>query len=750
MALFGPTVSLLTRNKPLKGATSNIIQALRVQDPLVYRREVWEDDEGPVEEQENTAVGGVVANSDTALLRFGTPLEITIHHSMRMLAVTDLLMVPFIASFDAVYPLRDQLSMIMLDCTVTFLYVCGVALRLRTSYVDASGMEGKSSARIMRTVLNSKSFWADIVALIFSPLLHMRGPWGYLCLLRMLKSWRIPPKAHRVMLLSEPDSQVGLLLLDVLVGFFLCEHLYACAWFWAKVNSPPGDGREWSIWNGWAADAMDSAEEKAMAITSGISSAQLGYFYLYALRDGGFMLAGWGGVETLSVPELVLISFLAPVSACLVAFAAGLFVSAVGAAMIKQEEYLVKSASLNSACIDLELPDELRHRISRYQSYVHIHSMDSGARELIEDLSDNLLGEVRVHRMRKVIEEATFFHDMSARQVLQVLGMMVEKVYAPGDLICLKGEPADSMSVIARGSVGVFTSEDSTDCFRHMYAGDMLGHTAFMQTDAKRTAYVRAENFTVLMKLERDTFLKYLDTDKTLKVKFGQTVRDDVRRFSHPLIAPDASILNVGLLRSESPGEEDEEENETTPLISERPLPPLTAGENKEPTNLGQPFYPNLENLQKGSAPSMAPISPRGDLKSSGRSSSRGTKSVPYRSEEDSGEQQITFQRLYGQLLEFRAESRSRGEALEHQMEELRCSLKRVTSVLDCPPDLQGARGASQLACDNMFIRSRSAMVNSELELSNGVARSTGAGSGTVEAGVLTPPRVCEKVVGFE
>jgi len=462
-----------------------------------------------------------VAESKVSVIRYGTVLEQAIYNSMRVLAVLDLLMVPFVGSFDYIYPLRGTSLVLAIDLALTVCFSVGVVTRLRTSFIRGDGMECKEPEDIFNSVTVSKSFLADLVALFTTPFLHVHGMWAWLCLLRLCKCWRIPRSFHRTMLLPFSGNYVRHMLAGAIGSTLVVEHLYGCAWFLAKMNSPRRFGREWSLWNGWSEDALDTSHLEQSQFSVMIEPGGLENLvmcYLRALRDGGFMLAGWGGVDTLSVPELLLLVAMAPLSGCLVAYVYGVFVSALGIALIQEERFVSQSAILSDACRDVHLPKELQSRIHRYHSYISMHHMGSEARDLWAQLSPNLITEVRVHRMGDILVTGQLFEGLPSRHKLQLVWMMNEQVFSPGEMVIRKADIADCLYIVLRGSVAILVDDDATHLVCTMYEGEIFGIAGFLQNEvSRRTAWVRAQTYLVVLRLDKVRLDAAMQNDPELK-----------------------------------------------------------------------------------------------------------------------------------------------------------------------------------------------------------------------------------------
>lgn len=553
---------------------------LRCGDLEFLSRRIWEADAKPEIVQNAQGDGGTppptFSDSNLPLIRFGSRIDALIHGVMRILALIDLLCVPFVLSFDYIYPLRQAQIVEITEMSITLLYVSGMLARLRTSYVDPNEVtEVTEASAIWHHTVNSWTWTLDFMGLLSTPFLYFTGPGGYICLGRLVKCWRLADDRHRTMLLPATTS-MGYQLFKILLGMFIFNHLYACLWFWAKVNSPVGSGREWSAWNGWSTDIFSDTQNSdvggySLPIEPG-GVDDLWLCYARALKDGMCLIVTYGAPNAVSPVELLVINILGPLSGCITAYHYGMVVTQINRASIQESRYAEQAAVLRTACLYMGVPEDLHHRIRQYHSYLAVHNI-SDAQELFSQLSSNLVLETRVYRMRNIITRNTIFQELSSRMIFLLVSTCIDHVFSPGDYVVRKGEIGDCMYIVLRGSLAVLVGETPQKVVARIYSGDTFGEACFLSGKMQRMAWIRSESFTVLSRLDKDQFETVLQDHGDLQEGVLNAIRKTIEGFKKPDDKRKASIAEDEAQVQENENEaidEAIEETEITPLMSQR------------------------------------------------------------------------------------------------------------------------------------------------------------------------------------
>merc|ERR1719387_2859759 len=104
----------------------------------------------------------------------------------------------------------------------------------------------------------------------------------------------------------------------------------------------------------------------------------------------------------------------------------------------------------------LQVPKSLYKRIQRYHEFVDTHHSPAAYDTLFNGLSAPLLTEIKLCLFRDLIEKAEFFHSCWPQQITDLVQVLEEFTYSPGDLILRKGEEDHpAMYFFIRGQVEI-------------------------------------------------------------------------------------------------------------------------------------------------------------------------------------------------------------------------------------------------------------------------------------------------------
>lgn len=527
------------------------ISELRSSDQRLLARHIWELHAEPDD------------TSGIALLRFGTVPEVIFHAMMRLLALVDLAWVPFALSFDCVASFRTSLGGLAGDVTLVSLFAVGVLLRLHTSFLDPINIVERTDLRsIRRSMLRDVSFCMDVLALLVAPLIYCNPPWAYFAMLRLLKCWRLPQNSQRTMLLSLTGSSLMSQLSQIALGITLVAHLYSCIWFYAKASTCSLESAGTSAVD--VADLFDNSwcEEKGLEDFWGSgNSGELGRAYVCSLNEGTAMLVGWGPSWPSTRGERSVLIIGGLLSLFVTCYVQGLCIAAVNRASILESRFSERAAVLNAACSDMRLKGSLHYRVCQYHSYLALHHMGQDAQELFGELSTNLLSETRMHRMHDVILSADIFQGLSSRLTIMLVFACVEMVFSPGDIIVRKGEVGDCAFIVLRGTCSVLPDDECSVAINRLVEHDCFGEMCLLRGGTVRGAWIRADSFTVVARLDKDRFETILDGHPDMKRRMLDHIQNRLQSFQFP---HQKTMLPCIAHPPSAP------ESETTPLLSER------------------------------------------------------------------------------------------------------------------------------------------------------------------------------------
>jgi len=125
-----------------------------------------------------------------------------------------------------------------------------------------------------------------------------------------------------------------------------------------------------------------------------------------------------------------------------------------------------------------------------------------------------------------LVATSALFRSLSHPERKRLLQMFILQEFAAGDLVLEEGQPGDSLYLIKRGEVEVFTRDVQGEiltlaCMRE---GDFFGEIALI-TGRPRTASVKARQAVELLRLQRDDFNGVLKTHPEILAILEESLR---------------------------------------------------------------------------------------------------------------------------------------------------------------------------------------------------------------------------------
>ncbi|WP_230467691.1 cyclic nucleotide-binding domain-containing protein [Lujinxingia vulgaris] len=134
------------------------------------------------------------------------------------------------------------------------------------------------------------------------------------------------------------------------------------------------------------------------------------------------------------------------------------------------------------------------------------------------------LSRGRPHQGEVMLEAVGALKPFSARDLEVLKTVSVARAFAPGEIICLQGEPARAAFVVASGRVDVLRAVNQKIYqLARVEEGSLLGQLALLR-DARRSATLRAVDDVVILGLARDRFEALLAAQSPLAIAFQEIV----------------------------------------------------------------------------------------------------------------------------------------------------------------------------------------------------------------------------------
>lgn len=153
---------------------------------------------------------------------------------------------------------------------------------------------------------------------------------------------------------------------------------------------------------------------------------------------------------------------------------------------------------------------------------------------IINKLSDSLKDELLLEANGPVIKEIKLLAlNFSEETLRQIISIMKEVRYTPGDLIFTKNELSNSLYILRRGEVELFLERshscNDTTVLKKLKPGEIFGELSFF-TNFERTTSARSTDFTNVFMIKQADFLDILRKNSTDFQRFCE-IRDNIQIF---------------------------------------------------------------------------------------------------------------------------------------------------------------------------------------------------------------------------
>ncbi|CAK0871459.1 unnamed protein product [Prorocentrum cordatum] len=390
---------------------------------------------------------------------------------------------------------------VMMD--VVFLVTC--LLSLNTSYMDPKyRMEVVDRRKIVRRYMGSKLY----IWMIFTTTCHFwtsaaQAP----MLINVVKTTRV------WQFFDLPDALIwwrdrrryrfGRLVLLLVAG----AHCVACLLAWGT---------------GYREIAEEQGYDQFETNFNGETISGYHSLYWMALVESVFLLTGGldnpvgdGSMRDRNFGSLVFVTIMGPVGCLIVAIVISLVTREQTLKYALDMHHEEKKAFMKRAMDTLMIPSNLQRRVFSLHYFQRMSHDKLALKELLksENLSKPLELSLRLFIYRRVVMSG-FFDTTHQNYILEVVRVLEDHIYIPGDYVCRRGEMGNEMFFVNQGELGVLVpglpagSEGVQDVENAIAvgtkkSGEYFGEIVLIKRTA-RTAWVRANGYVVCAVLTRD------------------------------------------------------------------------------------------------------------------------------------------------------------------------------------------------------------------------------------------------------
>lgn len=425
------------------------------------------------------------------VIRFLSPFAVFVDRLRMLFALWTLLYTPLMMAFHRLPSFSWRLPVAYaVDTIADSVFLVGTLLALVTTVASSkAGREYVASHMIWRRRMRSPLFWCDALSCVpflvgiftgeVSPSSTSRLTVQSLKLLRI--HWVIfMPASH-----FETGFHSLLQVARMFVWIVLSMHLMACMWYAVVV--------------------ANGTEERHL---EGLSEVTEITHYLIAVKNGAYLVSG-KPTDSYSDDEMLIVAIASPMFGIFFAFIFGnttMLLTRMNILMSKHHKHV---ALIQSTMRSLDIPAELRHRITRYHHFLAVHHNINAYKLLMQGLSVNLFLELKAHLFRKMFSEGKFFRDAPGGFLRRLLQVMVEATFCPGDIVVRCGDLGDQMYFVVKGKLDVLSPQGAVigKISENQYFGEIA-----LLISTPRLVSIRATTYCLLAMISRDKFLPILES----------------------------------------------------------------------------------------------------------------------------------------------------------------------------------------------------------------------------------------------
>jgi len=387
------------------------------------------------------------------------------------------------------------------DFLMDLIYAGHLMSMLNTSYIDTSAHVEVVNRKMIRSHhFHDPMYWIRLLGttsyiwILFGAPTHINN----VKLVRILHFFQLPDSLWQV------SASLAYHMFRPVLVLLACSHWVAC------VMSCFGGYRE----------ALEKDPQWFRTFFNGYPVSETLSAYLMVAIEALYMLTGCldnplgdGSPREKNFGSLLIVSFFGPLGCVGVAMFIASIVRAQALAHVLETSHANNKAFISNALNILNIPKELQRRVFSLH-YFQRMSHDFEAFDHLfgrRHLSAPLESALRVYLYNESVLYARYFKDKDPSYILEVVRILQDCVFLPGDYVARCGEVGTQMYFVARGCLSVLVphrrnswrmelahAEEVTKLGK----GDYFGDVALLK-DCTRTAWVRSDTYSILSMLAR-------------------------------------------------------------------------------------------------------------------------------------------------------------------------------------------------------------------------------------------------------
>eukprot|EP00347_Sterkiella_histriomuscorum_P011676 403371537 len=244
---------------------------------------------------------------------------------------------------------------------------------------------------------------------------------------------------------------------------------------------------------------------------------------------------GYGDIPAVTVPEMILAQIWMLLGVGFYSFVVGNYSSMISEQVIGEAYLLWKTKRIDEMGQRLKFPIQTQIQLTEFvKKNFRSLTMDSILRqdqaELFLSLPSNLKKEILQSLYSKIVEKVQFFREMEDKDFLWfLLPQLKQMKYDKDELIYKKGDPADIIYFIYKGSIRLYSQKGY--CFQRYDEGDIFGESDTL-FKYPRDSHAMSQTHVMLYMLKVD--YAFLKASKEFEQNLKKMIREaKMKRLEH-------------------------------------------------------------------------------------------------------------------------------------------------------------------------------------------------------------------------
>jgi CRP-like cAMP-binding protein len=391
-------------------------------------------------------------------------------------------------------------TFIVVNSLIDLCFAVDIFVVFRTTYIDRyTGGEVLDGKKIAINYLLGR-FWIDLLATIpFDTIaLIFGGNNSAFQLFGILKLIRIT-RLSRIISYMNVVEDVKLMLKLVKLVFFLIMYLHLLGWAWFYLIN---ENKEW-------VPPLDY-----VYVTTTFFEQSINRKYWMSIYHAVLIQTGNDIGPRDDTTHVMFCAVFITFGAIVNAYIFGELVVLVSIMNAKTAKFVQKLDIWNTAMKNQNLPKEIQHEVISYLTFTHA-LLDS--QQELETFLDLISPSLKEKVIMFIFSEELKNTDLFAKSdnlIINISKRLKTKIYQPEEDIVIQGEDGNKMYFIAKGGWNVFTKNkfNRQQKVNTLKPGDYFGEIALLNS-WKRTATVRANNYSTIGFIEKDAFEIIFDNE---------------------------------------------------------------------------------------------------------------------------------------------------------------------------------------------------------------------------------------------